>query len=122
MLRTIDCRLPPWREHLAEYRAEDESGAQVRETGLLGSIPLIVLSHDPAGTTESFAKAMEETWTEAQQDLTRLSSNGSRVVAKGSGHNIHLDRLGRLENAFVPKNQHHWTLPPAERTAFHELC
>jgi pimeloyl-ACP methyl ester carboxylesterase len=92
VLRAIDCRLPPWREHLAEYHAEGESGAQVRQTGLLRSIPLIVLSHDPDDPTGNFAIAMEKAWTEAQQDLTHLSTNSSRVVVRGSGHNIQLDR------------------------------
>jgi len=92
MLRTVDCRPQPWREHLAEYRASDESRAQVRESMPLGSIPLIVLSHDPGDPTDSFAKAMEKAWSEAQQDLTRLSTRSSRVVAKGSGHNIQVDR------------------------------
>jgi pimeloyl-ACP methyl ester carboxylesterase len=92
MLRTVDCQLQPWREHLAEYYAGDESGAQVRESGSLGSIPLNVLSHDPGDPTDSFAKAMEKAWSEAQHDLTRLSTNSSLIVVKGSGHNIQLEQ------------------------------
>jgi pimeloyl-ACP methyl ester carboxylesterase len=88
VFRTVDCRLQPWREHLAEYRAEDESMAQVRATGSYGNMPLIVLSH-PAGKS---AKGMENAWNEAQKELTHLSTNSSQVIATGSGHNIQLDR------------------------------
>ena len=72
MLRAIDCRLPPWREHLAEYHAGEESREQVRATGSLGDIPLITLSHDPDHPKEDFAKAMEEGWDETQEELTHF--------------------------------------------------
>jgi pimeloyl-ACP methyl ester carboxylesterase len=92
MLRTIDCRLTPWREHLAEYYSGDESMAQVRAAGRLGGIPLIVLSHDPDHPSDSFAKAMEKAWDDSQERFTHLSTDSSRVIAKGSHHNIQLDR------------------------------
>jgi pimeloyl-ACP methyl ester carboxylesterase len=92
MLRAIDCRLQPWHEHLAEYYAGNESMAQVRTVGLLGNIPLIVLSHDPGQPAGSFAKDMEKAWDESQEGFTRLSTDSSRVIAQGSHHNIQLDR------------------------------
>lgn len=87
-LRAIDCRLQPWHEHLAEYHAGEESMAQVRASGLLGDIPVVVVSHDPGEPTDSFAKAMEKSWDQAQEELTHLSTNSSRVIAQGSQHNI----------------------------------
>lgn len=92
MLRTIDCRLPPWHEHLAEYLAGQESRAQVRTTGLLGNIPLIVLSHDPDHPADGFGKAMQNGWDETQAELTHLSTNSSQVIVKESTHAIQLDR------------------------------
>jgi len=92
MFRAIDCRLQPWHEHLAEYYAGDESMAQVRAGGLLGNIPLVVLSHDPGEPTDSFVKAMEKAWDESQENFTYLSTHSTRIIAKGSHHNIQLDR------------------------------
>lgn len=92
MLRTIDCQSGPWREHLAEYHAGEESRAQVRMAGSLGNIPLIVLSHDPDHPTDDFAKAMQRGWDETQAESTRLSTNSSQVIAAGSTHAIQWDR------------------------------
>jgi pimeloyl-ACP methyl ester carboxylesterase len=92
MLRTIDCRLQPWRAHLAEYHAGDESRAQVRATGIIGKIPLVILARDPANPTDSFAKAIQKAWDEGQQELRHLSTNSSQVMVNASGHNIQLDR------------------------------
>jgi hypothetical protein len=92
VLRATDCRLQPWREHLAEYHAGDESMGQVRANGLLGNIPVVVISHDPGEPTDSLVKAMEKAWNQAQEELTHLSPNSYRVIAQGSRHNIQLDR------------------------------
>jgi pimeloyl-ACP methyl ester carboxylesterase len=92
MLRTIDCRLGPWREHLDEYHAGEESRAEVRAVGLLGNIPLVVLSHDPDHPNDDFAKAMQKAWDETQAELTHLSTNSAQVIAKASTHSIQLDR------------------------------
>jgi pimeloyl-ACP methyl ester carboxylesterase len=66
--------------------------AQVRESGPLADVPLIVLSHDPDDPTDSFAKFLERAWTEAQEELTHPSTSSSHTVVNGSGHNIQLDR------------------------------
>jgi hypothetical protein len=92
VLRAIDCRLQPWREHLAEYYSGDESMVQVRASGLLGNIPLMVLSHDPGNPTDTFLAAMETAWEDSQGRWAYLSTDSSRVIAKGSHHNIQLDR------------------------------
>ena len=99
MLRTVDCRLGPWREHLAEECTFlKESQSQVRASGLLGDIPLVVLSHDPdkayagPGFSLSLAKEMNREWDAMQDELARLSTNGSRSIARGCGHMIHQER------------------------------
>ncbi len=85
MLRAIDCRLQPWYEHMAEYRAWDINTAQVRAAGTIGDIPLIVLSEDPGKNTN-------DTWSALQKDLVHLSTNSSQMIAAGSGHLIQIDR------------------------------
>jgi pimeloyl-ACP methyl ester carboxylesterase len=84
--RATECRLQPWLTHLAEYRAFDESSAQVLATKSLGDIPLIVLSHDP-GEPGPMATA----WSQMQKDLASLSSRSSYVVVPGSTHMIQAD-------------------------------
>jgi pimeloyl-ACP methyl ester carboxylesterase len=90
MLRTIDCQLGPWREHMAEYRSLNVTDAQVRAAGTLGDRPLVVLSHDPG--TQAYSPKMTPVWIELQTELTHLSSNSSQVIAEGSGHMIQIDR------------------------------
>jgi hypothetical protein len=66
--------------------------AQVRASGLLGNIPMVVVSHDPGAPTDNFVKAMEKAWDLAQEELTHLSTNSYRAIVQGSRHNIQLDR------------------------------
>jgi pimeloyl-ACP methyl ester carboxylesterase len=98
MLRTVNCTPGHWREHLAEHVGFDESADEVREAGTLGSIPLVVLSHDPERAfpmprfSPEMAKEKDRLWDETQGELAQLSTDSSRVVAKGSGHYIQVDR------------------------------
>jgi pimeloyl-ACP methyl ester carboxylesterase len=98
MLRTVNCTPGHWREHLAEHESFDESADEVRRAGTLGSIPLVVLSHDsekvfpmPASSPE-LAKEKDRLFYEMQSELAQLSTDASRVIAKGSGHYIQVDR------------------------------
>jgi pimeloyl-ACP methyl ester carboxylesterase len=94
MLRTVECRLGPWREHVAEEGSFEESAEEARTAGPLGSIPLVVLSHDPEKlyVPTDLAKQMNRQWEEMQGELAQLSTDASRVIAKGSGHYIQFDR------------------------------
>lgn len=64
----------------------------------LGDIPLAVLSHDPEklyvalGFSADLAKGMNRQWEEMQGELAQLSTDASRLIAKGSGHMIHQER------------------------------
>jgi pimeloyl-ACP methyl ester carboxylesterase len=66
--------------------------------GPLGNIPLVVLSHDPEklypvpGRSPRSAKELNPQWEELQSELALLSTDSSRVIAKGSGHYIQVDR------------------------------
>lgn len=96
MVRAVECQVKPFREIHAEWATVDESAAQVRATGSLGNMPLVVLSRDPdraePGLPASVAKPMNQAWEQMQEELTHLSSNRARVIAKGSGHYIQIDR------------------------------
>jgi pimeloyl-ACP methyl ester carboxylesterase len=63
----------------------------------LGDISLIVLSHGQfdagaMGVSAEVAEQYGQAWQELQVELAALSSKGKRIVAEGSGHNIHLDQ------------------------------
>jgi pimeloyl-ACP methyl ester carboxylesterase len=98
MLRTVECRLGPWREHVAEEGSFEESAEEARTAGPRGNIPLVVLSHDPEklypvpGRSPRPAKELNPQWEELQSELAQLSTDASRVIATGSGHYIQMDR------------------------------
>jgi pimeloyl-ACP methyl ester carboxylesterase len=68
-----------------------ESARQVRALGGLGNLPLAVISRDPERTTrrgEKIVRSVAQHHQEQQQDLARLSSNSTYVIAAGSGHGV----------------------------------
>ena len=72
------------------------SAEQVRASGTLGSLPLVVLSRSPnqpisSETPPEVAKALESVWSELQLDLTRLSTRSSHMIATHASHNVQLD-------------------------------
>ena len=77
----------------AEAAAQKESSAQVRTLGTLGNLPLIVLSHDPDKMRfpGNLTEPVNREWARMQEELAHLSSNGSHLVVKGSGHDIQID-------------------------------
>lgn len=80
----------------AELSAFDESAAQVRATGLLGDIPLVVVT---SGKLDSQmvppgypVDQMNEIHRELQNELAGLSVSSTHIVAEESGHYIQLDQ------------------------------
>lgn len=94
-LLAIQCRVQQPRTTLAETAAFEESAAQVQASGILGDLPLIVISEDPdkpiPGLTPTDSKISQQAWDEMQEELAHLSSNATRLVALGSGHQIQQD-------------------------------
>ena len=88
-LRSYDCTVRQKEGTLAEMAGFNDSLAEVRATGSLGDIPLIVISEAPSVPG---AERFLAFWRPMQDELARLSSRGSRVSTEGSGHMIALDR------------------------------
>lgn len=69
------------------------SGAQVRATGLLGDLPLVVITCAPGTNfftnlpTDVSDKLMR-VWQDMQIDLEGLSSNSTHIIASHAGHHI----------------------------------
>ena len=100
-LQAIECNVPRLRESIAETLSTwDESAAQVRASGSLGNLPLIVISEDPAKNTPAFLSAFEA----GQEQMASLSSNSVRMTAVGSGHQIQRERpdvvIEAIKNVF----------------------
>jgi pimeloyl-ACP methyl ester carboxylesterase len=88
-MRTVECTVSRLRETVAECESIwNESATAARKVTTLGDLPLVVLSEDPAKNVPEYLSVFEA----AQQELARLSSNSTRVVAYGSGHQIQKER------------------------------
>ena len=95
----VECR-PSVARAVAEYQwALLDSAEEARKSGVLGDIPLVVISRDPTyypAHDDVSAKLLdthiEEVWTELQKNQLRLSSNSRQVIASGSGHGIPWER------------------------------
>lgn len=95
-LRAAECTFEDARENTAERRTFRESAAQAGAAGDLGDLPLLVLSHrlnhhDPE-VSANLEAATNRAFDEMQQELTRLSTRGRRIIAENSGHYIQHDR------------------------------
>lgn len=94
--RAADCNFHSLRESVAELKAIEEGAAQTAATGSLGDISLTVLSEDPDtpqyDLPEDLVKPANDSWQQMQKELAQLSTQGTQVVAKNSGHYIQLDR------------------------------
>jgi pimeloyl-ACP methyl ester carboxylesterase len=86
----------------AETDSFNQSGHQTLHTGPYSSVPILVFSHDPAKLIPQNHPSKEiveqqEAWSQMQEDLKRLSTRSRRIVARGSAHNVHLDRPDLVE-------------------------
>jgi pimeloyl-ACP methyl ester carboxylesterase len=95
-VRTAECNFHSAREAVAELKSVPDSDAQAATTGPFGDLPLAVLSSDPDNPRpdlpEDLVKPTNDAWLQMQEELSHLSTKGTRVVAKGSGHYIQIDR------------------------------
>lgn len=62
----------------------------------LGDLPLIVIS---AGRVQYDEKWLEDDHTQSQAAMAKLSRNGKQIVARASGHHVHIDQPDLVTNA-----------------------
>ena len=95
-IRAAECTFNDMRESTRELEMTGESASEVRAAGDLGDIPLVVISHDTDKRSpyfpEELDKARNKVWAQMQEELSHLSTNGTLVIAKGSGHDIQNQR------------------------------
>jgi len=94
--RAAECNFHHAREAVAEMKALPLSAGLTAATGLLGDMPLEVLSHDPDKPVNDLPadldKPTNRAWEKMQEELAHLSTQGTQTIAKGSAHYIQLDR------------------------------
>jgi len=92
---------------LAEAGALEEILADTRDMHItsFGSLPLIVLSAEPAGFDPNYSDAenqiLGQIRQELQSDLLTLSSDSKWIVAEQSGHYIHHDQPDLVIDAIL---------------------
>jgi pimeloyl-ACP methyl ester carboxylesterase len=61
-------------------------------------MPVLVLSRDNSrAATDSRMADVETVWNQMQEDLKKLSTRSRRIIARGSGHFIQLNRPDLIE-------------------------
>jgi pimeloyl-ACP methyl ester carboxylesterase len=95
-VRAAECTFNNARENSAELENVLTSGQETAAAGDLGDLPLVVISRDTDKRNPDFPpdldKARNKVWAEMQEELNHLSTQGTLVIAKGSGHAIQNDR------------------------------
>lgn len=85
-----------------EVDSFEVSGQETVHSGPYGSLPILIISHDPAKMlirphTTKLDIERQEAWTQMQEDLKKLSTRSQRIIAKGSTHNVPIDRPDLIE-------------------------
>ena len=89
------CRYSSIAAWMAEAEDFEKSGEKAAHTGPFGSLPILVISQDPdrpkAGWTDQEI-AGNPIWASLQENLKSLSLRSRRIIARGSGHRVQIDR------------------------------
>lgn len=81
-----------------EYVTTRLSGEETIHTGPYGDLPVLIFSRDPelekpnSGLPPKLALEEGVLWNEEQEELKGLSTRSRRIIAKGSGHPIQIER------------------------------
>jgi hypothetical protein len=73
-----------------------QSADETIHSGPWGALPILIFTQDtehPAPDMAQFASS----WNEMQENLKRLSTRSRRIIAKGSGHYIHVQRTDLID-------------------------
>ncbi len=80
-----------------ELNSVNRSGQETVHSGPYGTIPILIISEDPAKMAAGSSTDAANVWTQMQEDLKKLSTRSRRIIAKGSTHYIHIDRYELIE-------------------------
>jgi pimeloyl-ACP methyl ester carboxylesterase len=99
-----------------ELDAARTSEQETLHAGPFGDLPILILSRDPnalpPNLPAAIAKPNSVMWDQMQEESKELSGQSRRIIAKGSGHYIQIDRpdlVNREISAFVAMVRNHQT-------------
>lgn len=82
----------------SEGESMDRDGEETVHTSPFRALPILIFSHDSTEMDpNSQTMDLEKAFDQMQEDLKRLSTCNRRIIAKGSGHYIQLDRPELIE-------------------------
>lgn len=89
MKRALTCRSQFIETIFREDAAFPATASEIRGITSLGSVPMVVITRDPATGSNSESEARH---AQQQREMAQLSSNARLVVADGSAHDVPLAR------------------------------
>jgi len=103
MIAENQCRASQLTAVIQENQSSRQSGDETVGTGPFGDLPILIFSQDPQPSARSKAPTqadleISKIWNEMQEELKHLSTHSRRIIAKGSSHNIHVDRPDLLNS------------------------
>ena len=76
-----------------EYVNYPVSAAQIKYSGRLKDMPLVVVSRgEQEWSNDPLGEALYLAWMDMQEDLSKLNASGTQIIADGSGHLIPLEK------------------------------
>lgn len=86
-----------WKEYKGWWQSFDET----IHTGPYGNLPILIFSRDPqkhsgAGAPSRLELEESVVWNQMQEDLKKFSTRNRRIIFRGSGHEIPLERADLL--------------------------
>ena len=101
MIAEDQCRPSLFAAIAQEDKSFRQSGNETIHTGPFGDLPILIFSEDPEHSPPSdippqAAQSVSKVWNEMQEELKDLSTRSRRIIAKGSGHYVQIDRAELL--------------------------
>ncbi len=101
MIAEDQCRPSLFAAIAQEDKSFRQSGNETIHTGPFGDLPILIFSEDPEHSPPSdippqAAQSVSKVWNEMQEELKNLSTRSRRIIAKGSGHYVQIDRAGLI--------------------------
>jgi pimeloyl-ACP methyl ester carboxylesterase len=95
LARAGACRPSLAASALAEWDDFWHSADEVSGAGCCGDVPIVIVSQDPYRRKPGWnadAIAAQRIWNDLQEGLKALSPHSRRIIARGSGHHVMIDR------------------------------
>ena len=92
LARTETCRpsyATSWRGEADEFWLSAEEAAQAH---CCRDLPLLIISQDSDNPQNAQPALIRPIWNSLQEQLKTLSSHSGRIIARGSGHHVMIDR------------------------------